>query len=288
MSLWTNLRLLLPLMLLQWTTGLTPIPESLEVYSGANVLLSCSAPPDTDLDDVILEWTRSDLEDTNVFLFRDGRPYLSYQHEQFRGHVELQDPSLQSGDLSIILKDVALQDSGKYRCHVKSLLHVRKRSVFNTPPIKVIDLKVLGPEPERIQAHPGQDVVLKMAPVDFPVSSFMWKRPEDQEHFVFLHGMGHPHHQHPQYQDRVQFKNQDQTPDQVKDLSVILRRVQPSDSGTYQGYIVQSQQRRKRDVHQSEPVKVIVLEVASGGCRFEAGVGVVASVFISLILQFFR
>uniref|UniRef100_A0A3B4BFN6 Ig-like domain-containing protein n=1 Tax=Periophthalmus magnuspinnatus TaxID=409849 RepID=A0A3B4BFN6_9GOBI len=107
---------------------------------------SCPAPLlHTDLDDVILEWTRSDLEDTNVFLFRDGRPYLSYQHEQFRGHVELPDPSLQSGDLSIILKDVALQDSGKYRCHVKSLLHVRKRSVFNTPPIKVIDLKVLGP-----------------------------------------------------------------------------------------------------------------------------------------------
>ncbi|XP_055088550.1 uncharacterized protein LOC117390061 isoform X2 [Periophthalmus magnuspinnatus] len=262
-------------------------PETLEVYSRTDVVLSCSAPPDTDLEEVILEWTRSDLKKKDVFMFRDRKPYLYYQHHQFKGRTELKDPSLQSGDLSIILRNTTLQDSGEYGCHFKSLSHVKKRSVYNIPPIKVINLKVLGPEPERIQARPGQDVVLKMAPVDFNVTSFMWKRPEDQEHFVFLHGMGHPDHQHPQYKDRVELENQNQTPDQITDLSVILRRVQPTDSGTYNGYIVQSQQLRKRNVHQSEPDKVIILEVTGGGCRFEAGFGFVASVFISLIFRFF-
>ncbi|XP_055088551.1 uncharacterized protein LOC117390061 isoform X3 [Periophthalmus magnuspinnatus] len=260
-------------------------PETLEVYSGRDVVLSSSAPPDTDLRNVILEWTRSDLENSYVFMFRNRRPLLSYQDPQFTDRIELTDPSLQSGDLSIILKNTTLQDSGEYGCLFKSLSRVKKRSVLKTPPIKVVNLKVL--EPERIQARPGQDVVLKMAPVDFNVTSFMWKRPEDQEHFVFLHGMGHPDHQHPQYKDRVELENQNQTPDQITDLSVILRRVQPTDSGTYNGYIVQSQQLRKRNVHQSEPDKVIILEVTGGGCRFEAGFGFVASVFISLIFRFF-
>ncbi|XP_055088554.1 uncharacterized protein LOC129456151 isoform X2 [Periophthalmus magnuspinnatus] len=282
-----KLGLFLHLMLLMWTRGQTPTTETLEVYSGTNVVLSCSAPPDTDLEEVILEWTRSDLEKKDVFMFRDGRPYLSYQDHQFRGRIELKDPSFKSGDLSIILRNTTQQDSGEYGCHVNNPSPIKKRSLYNTPPIKVINLKVLGPEPERIQAHPGQDVVLKMAPVYFHVTSFMWKRPEDQEHFVFLHGMGHPHHQHPQYQNRVELENQNQTPDQIIDLSVILHRVQPRDSGTYHGYIVQSQQRRKRDIHQSEPDKVIILEVTGGGCRFEAGFGFVASVFISLIFMFF-
>ncbi|KAI9999478.1 hypothetical protein NQD34_018502 [Periophthalmus magnuspinnatus] len=283
----TKLGLFLHLMLLKWTRGQTPTPttETLEVYSGTDVVLSCSAPPDTDLNDVILEWIRPDLKKKDVFMFRDRKPYLYYQHHQFKGRIELKDPSLQSGDLSIILKNTTQQDSGEYRCLFIRRSHIRKRSLYNIPPIKVVNLKVL--EPERIQARPGQDVVLKMVPVDFHVTSFMWKRPEDQEHYVFLHGMGHPHRQHPQYKDRVELKTQNQTPDQITDLSVILRRVQPRDSGTYNGHIVQSQQLRKRNVHQSEPDKVIILEVTGGGCRFEAGFGFVASVFISLIFMFF-
>ncbi|KAJ0063886.1 hypothetical protein NL108_013160 [Boleophthalmus pectinirostris] len=280
------------LLLLLWASALvtsTPPPEPLEVSLWKSVVLPCFAPPGTNLQDVVLEWTREDLENNNVFLFRDGRPYLVYQHGQFKDRVELKDPSFKNGNLSMTLKDASHEDSGRYRCTVFSSSHVKKRSVYNTPPVKVIDLKVVDPEPERIRALPGQDVVLKMEPVDYPVTSIMWKRPEDEEHFVFLHGMGHPHHQHPQYDGRVQLKNQDQNQDQIQDLSVVLHRAQPGDSGEYHGYIVQSQHRMKRDTHQSKPAKVIILDVlASGACRFEAGVGFVAAVFISLILHFFK
>ncbi|XP_072312042.1 uncharacterized protein [Eucyclogobius newberryi] len=262
---------------------------SLEAHSGSEVVLTCSAPPGTDLEDVVLEWTRSDLERDYMFLYRDGRPYLVYQHPRFRSRVELKDPTLQSGDLSITLRGLTKQDSGRYECHVVGHSHVRKRSLYNTKPIRTIDLTVRdpeppkAPEPETIQAFPGKDVVLPIPPVNFAVTSVMLKRADDPEQFVFLHGMGHPHHQNPQYDGRVHFKSQDQT--EVQDLSLILRDVQPSDNGTYHFHIMQSAHRMKRDVSSAEPDRVIILEVASGGVTFKAGVGFVAAAFLSVMLQ---
>lgn len=250
------------------------------------MVLPCSAPPGTDLDDVVLEWTRADLDRDYMFLFRDGRPYLVHQHPQFKDRVELQEPSLRNGNLSVVLRGVAERDSGRYECHVVGHSRVSKRSLYNTEPIRTIDLKVHEPapaEPEKIRAFPGQDVVLPVASVDFPVTSGMWKRADDIEHFVFLFGMGHPHHQHPQYQDRVQLQNRNQN--QTRDLSVILREVQPRDNGTYHFHIVQSQRRMKRDLIRSKPHQVVILEVASAAFRFQAGVGFVAAVFISVALQ---
>lgn len=249
-------------------------------YTGSKVLLPCAAPHDLDLENLALEWTRPDLGQQYVFLFRDGRPFLVYQHSQFKGRVELADPTLTSGDLSIRLSDVSQLDEGQYECHIFSQSHVRKRSAYDTEPIRTIELKVT--EPQTIRASPGEDVELRLEKPDYPVTSFMWKREDDPEHFVFLFGMGHPHHQSPQYSGRTKLKDQDQ----LRDLSVILHRVQPSDSGTYHGHIVQSQRRTKRDLDQSELYSVIILKVeTSGALRLETAVGLMAAVLVSLLLQ---
>uniref|UniRef100_A0A8C6SKI6 Ig-like domain-containing protein n=1 Tax=Neogobius melanostomus TaxID=47308 RepID=A0A8C6SKI6_9GOBI len=213
---------------------------ALKAFSGKDKLLPCKAPNDSDLENLVLEWTRPDLEKQYIFLFRDGRPFLVSQHEKFKGRVELSDPTLLSGDLSIKLHNVTQQDKGRYECHIFSKSHVRKRSI------------------KTIEVSPGQDVSLPLKTTDFNVTSVMWKREDDPERFVFLSGMDHPHHQHPQYSGRTEL-----TRDQTGDLTVRLRNVQPGDSGTYHGRIVQLQQRVKRELRPSEPDNIVILKVLS-------------------------
>lgn len=264
-------------------------PKPLQVVPGQDVLLPCEAPESTDLEDLILEWTRSSPKDKYVFMFRDGGPLKDFQDPHFEGRVEISEDMMRKGNFSIKLYSVGKLDSGVYGCHVLKLKqsHARKRSILGTQPIRTVNLTVVPPVAKTIQAFPGQDVLLPADKVDFSVTSAMWKRQDDPERFVFLMGMGHPHHQNPQYFERTELCSYCQTKDQISDLSMILRRVQPSDSGTYHLHIIQSKQSRvKRDLLQPEPYSVVILKVASSGAfRFEAGVGFVAVVFISLFLQ---
>ncbi|XP_055088555.1 zwei Ig domain protein zig-8-like isoform X3 [Periophthalmus magnuspinnatus] len=282
-----KLGLFLHLMLLMWTRGQTPTTETLEVYSGTNVVLSCSAPPDTDLEEVILEWTRSDLEKKDVFMFRDGRPYLSYQDHQFRGRIELKDPSFKSGDLSIILRNTTQQDSGEYGCHVNNPSPIKKRSLYNTPPIKVINLKVLGPE--TLEVYSGTDVVLSCsAPPDTDLEEVIleWTRSDLKDSNVFMFRDRKPYlsYQDPQFTGRIELKDPSF---KSGDLSIILKNTTLQDSGEYGCLFKSLSHNKKRSVYNIPPIKVVNLKVLGGGCRFEAGFGFVASVFISLIFMFF-
>lgn len=274
-----------------WTIGLlfslassssaNTVAQKIEVHSRRSAMLPCFAPEGTDTEDIALEWTRPGLEPLYMFLFRDGRPYLAYQDSHFKDRVLLANPGLQNGDLSVVLNDVGVEDEGRYECHIFSQSQRRKRSVFDTEPITVVHLKVLEPEPQTIQAFAGQDVVLPFKPLDISVTGLMWKRPDlCQEQFVYVYGMGHPHHQLPQYEGRVQLLSQ--SPAQTRDLSVVLKNVQPSDSGLYQCHIIQSQ-RRKRDTHQSEPYRVINILVSSAGVRSEPVFG---AALLALLLMF--
>uniref|UniRef100_A0A3Q4N9T7 Ig-like domain-containing protein n=1 Tax=Neolamprologus brichardi TaxID=32507 RepID=A0A3Q4N9T7_NEOBR len=68
---------------------------------------------------ILLEWRRSDLKsDTYVFFFRNQRPYENYQHKFFKGRVELRDPTMKDGDVSVILKNVSTSDTGTYECEI--------------------------------------------------------------------------------------------------------------------------------------------------------------------------
>lgn len=259
-------------------------PDTVQVSSRRDVILPCEAPKGTDVDDIALEWTRPELDEYYVFFFRNRRPDLAYQHVSFRDRAELVSSSLQDGNLSLRLKDVSSSDSGLYECHIFSQSQYRKRSVFDTEPIRVIDLKVLQPEPQRILAVPGENVVLPFSPRDESVMGLMWKKAGlEQDTFVFLFGMGHPHHQHPKYRGRVELLNQDKT---GGDLSVVLKDVQPEDGGLYYGHIVQSQ-RRKRDLHESEPFMTVDLVVKSAAPGLKPAVVVAVAALITSVFLLF-
>uniref|UniRef100_A0A3B3DUX8 Ig-like domain-containing protein n=1 Tax=Oryzias melastigma TaxID=30732 RepID=A0A3B3DUX8_ORYME len=83
---------------------------------GENVTLTCKAEDTYSV--VVLEWKRDNLGKKKVFVVKDGRPFLSPQHESFKNRVFLLDPQMKNGDLSVVLKNVKIEDSGIYMCRV--------------------------------------------------------------------------------------------------------------------------------------------------------------------------
>ncbi|XP_039678324.1 uncharacterized protein LOC120572879 isoform X3 [Perca fluviatilis] len=92
-------------------------PEELTVKPEQDVTLVCRALSDVPV--TLLEWNRRDLKDDGyVFFYRNQQAYERYQHPRYRGRVELRDPEMRHGDVSVVLKDVGVNDTGTYDCRV--------------------------------------------------------------------------------------------------------------------------------------------------------------------------
>ena len=64
-------------------------------------------------------WSRTDLgSDGYVFFFRENRPYEYLQLPSYHGRVTLSDPEMKDGDVSVVLKNVSVNDTGTYQCRV--------------------------------------------------------------------------------------------------------------------------------------------------------------------------
>ncbi|XP_063325972.1 programmed cell death 1 ligand 1-like [Pelmatolapia mariae] len=108
--------------------------------SGQDVTLTCRAPNNNIIG---VEWSRADLGDEQyVFLYRDGRFEPDDQHPSFKNRVELQDRQMKDGDVSLILKDVTINDAGTYECGV-----VQKEPNQMIPSLKLINTTYLHVAP---------------------------------------------------------------------------------------------------------------------------------------------
>uniref|UniRef100_A0A8C9XAZ0 Ig-like domain-containing protein n=1 Tax=Sander lucioperca TaxID=283035 RepID=A0A8C9XAZ0_SANLU len=89
------------------------VPEK----AGDDVTLQCQAPRDAQIN--MLEWSRPDLEsDPYIFRFIPGESTTRNQHSSYHHRVNLSDPEMKGGDLSVVLKNVSVSDTGTYRCRV--------------------------------------------------------------------------------------------------------------------------------------------------------------------------
>ncbi|XP_039463378.1 butyrophilin-like protein 3 isoform X1 [Oreochromis aureus] len=92
-------------------------PTEVNVEPGKDAILQCHHPADSEI--AVLEWRRPEFESNEyVFFFRNGRAYENYQHESFKGRVELREPSMKDGDVSVTLKNLSVSDAGTYQCWI--------------------------------------------------------------------------------------------------------------------------------------------------------------------------
>uniref|UniRef100_A0A668UPJ1 Ig-like domain-containing protein n=1 Tax=Oreochromis aureus TaxID=47969 RepID=A0A668UPJ1_OREAU len=87
-----------------------------ESESGQTVTLLCRAQSNKPIDTVT--WNRSDIADKNVLKYHGQQLLLSYQHPSFKNRVDMQNRQMKDGDVSLILKDVMINDAGTYECRV--------------------------------------------------------------------------------------------------------------------------------------------------------------------------
>uniref|UniRef100_A0A3B4EZL8 Ig-like domain-containing protein n=1 Tax=Pundamilia nyererei TaxID=303518 RepID=A0A3B4EZL8_9CICH len=103
--------------LLPFCSVLFPLSDqkTITVELGKNANLTCRAPNNNIR---VVKWSRADLGDKNVFLYRDGRFVPNEQHPSFKNRVDLHDIPMKDGDVSLILNNVTINDTGTYECQV--------------------------------------------------------------------------------------------------------------------------------------------------------------------------
>ncbi|XP_035849878.1 coxsackievirus and adenovirus receptor-like isoform X2 [Sander lucioperca] len=113
------------------------------VHPGDDVTLPCEA---ADSSISAVDWTRPDLEPEYVLYCSDGHLDPTHQHPSFKDRVELVDRELKDGDVSLILKNVNINDTGTYECRVAPAGSRRKkRAILDSEPIRIIRLQVTEP-----------------------------------------------------------------------------------------------------------------------------------------------
>ncbi|XP_025759462.1 uncharacterized protein LOC109201179 [Oreochromis niloticus] len=133
--------------------------QDITAESGQDVILTCRAP-NNNIQTV--EWSRADLGDEYVFLYRDELFVTENQHPSFKNRVDLQDRQMKDGDVSLILKNVTINDTGTYECSVKTKTNRRKRANLDNNIISMISLSVVVP-PGQTGGHTEGDCVVLIA-----------------------------------------------------------------------------------------------------------------------------
>ncbi|CAI5659978.1 unnamed protein product [Oreochromis niloticus] len=111
----TNTGLLSALLLVKVIVLVFADQKNITAESGQDITLTCRAPNNNI---IVVEWSRADLGDKNVFLYRNGQFESDDQHPSFKDRVDLQDRQMKDGDVSLILKDLMINDTGTYQCQV--------------------------------------------------------------------------------------------------------------------------------------------------------------------------
>ncbi|XP_039463532.1 CD226 antigen-like [Oreochromis aureus] len=112
------------------------LEQIITMKPGQDVNLTCEAPNNNNI--IIVEWSRADLkEDEYVLFYRDGRFLPDNQHPSFKNRVDLQDRQMKDGDVSLILNNVTINDTGTYECRVW-LEETRSLELINSTNLTVV------------------------------------------------------------------------------------------------------------------------------------------------------
>ncbi|XP_019212457.2 uncharacterized protein LOC109201291 [Oreochromis niloticus] len=110
------------------------------ITAGQDVNLTCRAQNNNIH---IVQWSRADLKPEFVLVYRNGTFLTANQHPSFKNRVDLQDRQMKDGDVSLILKNVTINDTGTYECRFAK--KEPNQTTVNLILTSIINLKVFVP-----------------------------------------------------------------------------------------------------------------------------------------------
>lgn len=118
-------------------------PDDLKVETGDDATLLCVDPKRSIPS--MLRWDRLDLKSHGtVYFHRDGHAVENFQLSSFRGRVELIDPDMKGGNMSVTLRNVTAEDAGTYECW-RAKDRARRGKRDEPELINAVELKVEKP-----------------------------------------------------------------------------------------------------------------------------------------------
>ncbi|XP_039869332.1 V-set domain containing T-cell activation inhibitor 1-like isoform X2 [Simochromis diagramma] len=92
----------------------------LEVQQGVeSVLLHCQVPVDVSKNSIAV-WNRNEFTDPTVHMRLQSGDDLSQQNSRYKHRTWMRSDALQTGDLSLTLRNPTVSDSGTYTCIARS------------------------------------------------------------------------------------------------------------------------------------------------------------------------
>ncbi|KAL7869895.1 hypothetical protein AOLI_G00138830 [Acnodon oligacanthus] len=201
----------------------------LTVKLGGSVMLPCYTEAPLPLEELEVEWKRTDSE-TLVHLFQDRGSRPEAQDQAYSGRASFFTGEVERGNFSLLLTNLTAKDAGIYYCSVYRQQETGQTSVE----IKKIEyLTVTGGHV--ISAYASEDITLNCSadssvpPEELEVS---WKKVDQQiPVLLFLNGEIQTESTHKRFRDRVEFFSREER--QKGNFSLRLKDLQIEDKGQY-------------------------------------------------------
>uniref|UniRef100_A0A096LRT5 Ig-like domain-containing protein n=1 Tax=Poecilia formosa TaxID=48698 RepID=A0A096LRT5_POEFO len=199
---------------------------TVNVLQGSDAILPCSPTTKEDLSSKSFEWRK---DGQNVFYYDAGSHYndgLDGQDPQFKDRVSFFEDQLGSGNASIQIQNVMIQDSGNYRCEILGM---------NTrQPRRQLQRLSEVPSESLIEDAQNNDVTLPCSPIgkdNLIEQVFDWKKNDGKEE-VLIYGKKNKEItvQNQNFENRVEiFQNQLE----FGNASICIKNTKWEDSGIY-------------------------------------------------------
>ncbi|XP_016522003.1 myelin-oligodendrocyte glycoprotein-like [Poecilia formosa] len=161
--------LLLSVVFMQFVFAADQNNSTIKATVGDNVFLPCKDPEQGTIR--VVEWSRTDLGSEYVLLYRDKQIDTGVQHPSYKNRADLLVGQMKVGDASLILKNVATDDSWTYECRVVQTSSEKKL-------ISTINLQISPPpsDPEPFPVWATALLVLLVLALAAGVSFYFWFR----------------------------------------------------------------------------------------------------------------
>ncbi|KAL6474812.1 hypothetical protein MHYP_G00158520 [Metynnis hypsauchen] len=197
------------------------------VKLGASVMLPCYVEAPIPLEELEVEWKRTDFE-TLVHLFQDGEGKPEAQDEAYSGRASFFTEEVKHGNFSLLLTNLTTNDAGVYKCTV-----YRQQETGQTS-VQIEFLVVTGGH--AVSAYAREDVTLNCSVDSYIPPELLeevtWRKvDQDITVLVFQEGEVQEDYTHERFRDRVEFFG----PEEIhkKNFSLRLKDLRMEDKGLY-------------------------------------------------------